>query len=133
MKAQDRRQELAQRASAFGWSLSEDQVDRMLAYLDGVLRENARVNLTRVTDPSEAIERHLLDSLAIGLTLNPDEREDSAGDLLDLGTGGGFPGVPAAIALPNWRAPIGEGNRLHVPKRTQMPCCFWQMIFGLNV
>lgn len=66
----------------------------LLAFRDELLRWNARVNLTAVTEMDEVLEKHFLDSLAI----LPEVR--GAATLLDVGAGGGFPGIPLKIALP---------------------------------
>lgn len=68
--------------------------DDMRKYLIEVLKANESINLTRVTDNDEAILLHLEDSLAVL------EELESAPDGLyaDLGSGGGFPGVPLALA-----------------------------------
>jgi len=76
-----------------GAKLDADQVQRLLAYLDLLLRWSQSYNLTAIRDPAEMVTRHLLDSLAI-LAWVP------AGRLLDAGAGAGLPGVPLAIARP---------------------------------
>lgn len=68
--------------------------DDMRKYLNEVLKANESINLTRVTDNDEAILLHLEDSLAV-----VDELENSPEGLYaDLGSGGGFPGVPLSLA-----------------------------------
>ena len=100
---------LAAGSSALGWALDRGQVARLISYLRGVLAAGRHVNLLGPTSFEDAVTRHLLDSLALG----PHLREVSgpaAGTLLDLGSGGGFPGVPLAIALPEWRVHLVEGR-----------------------
>lgn len=67
----------------------------MKTYLDKVLKANQSINLTRVTDIDQAILLHLEDSLAVS------EEFSKAPDGLyaDLGSGGGFPGVPLALSF----------------------------------
>lgn len=64
------------------------------AYLDSILRANETTNLTRITDEEQAALLHLEDSL-VGL---PEVNESPEGLYGDLGSGGGFPGVPLALA-----------------------------------
>lgn len=66
----------------------------MQHYLDLILEANKTTNLTRITDDNQAILLHLEDSL-VGL---PEVNEAPPGLYGDLGSGGGFPGVPIAIA-----------------------------------
>lgn len=66
----------------------------LLIYLDQVIEANQTLNLTRITDPKDAVRLHLVDSL---LAL-PEVNSSPEGVLLDLGTGGGFPGVPLCLA-----------------------------------
>jgi len=63
-------------------------------YLDGIIEKNRSLNLTRIADPVAGVRLHLVDSL---LAL-PEVLAAPAGPLLDIGTGGGFPGVPLCIA-----------------------------------
>lgn len=70
---------------------------RELQFLDELLRWNQRVNLTSIRNRDEAIEKHLLDSLLIMPCLSNSEK------ILDIGSGGGVPGIPLAIAMPQIR------------------------------
>src|SRR5512138_571554 len=73
------------RVSAQALALLERFADRLLAW-------NRKVNLTAVTDPAELAEKHLVDSLVLLPALG------AARTLLDVGSGGGLPGVPLACA-----------------------------------
>jgi len=68
-------------------------------YTQILLRENAKYNLTAITDPEEIRQKHFEDSLAL-LDDEPCPLPPGA-SLLDVGSGGGFPGVPLKIARPD--------------------------------
>ncbi|MBM6676016.1 16S rRNA (guanine(527)-N(7))-methyltransferase RsmG [Olsenella uli] len=81
--------------SGFGIEVTGQQAEALVAYLDLVIEKNKVMNLTRITEPDEAVTLHLVDSLLplASPLLSLDERSR----LLDMGTGAGFPGVPFAI------------------------------------
>ena len=87
-------QELKQGSQALGLTLSDEALSLLLKYQDALVLWNKAYNLTAIRDPKEMLVKHLLDSLSI---LN----DLPAGRLLDVGTGGGFPGIPLAILFPN--------------------------------
>lgn len=68
--------------------------ERLLFFLDELLRWNQSINLTAITNRDEALVKHLVDSL----TLLPYLRGDET--LLDMGSGGGLPGLPLKIVMP---------------------------------
>ena len=70
-----------------------NQDEKIEAYLDFILKANESINLTRITDRDEALILHVEDSL-VGL---PEVNKAPDGLYGDLGTGGGFPGVPLAV------------------------------------
>ena len=70
--------------------------DKFEKYMVGILEWNEKVNLTNITDHDEFIEKHYIDSIVIA---NQDEFIE-ADKIIDVGTGGGFPGVPLAILFP---------------------------------
>ncbi|MBL8430002.1 MAG: 16S rRNA (guanine(527)-N(7))-methyltransferase RsmG [Dechloromonas sp.] len=76
-----------------GIALPEETQGKLLAFRDLLLKWNKTYNLTALRDPAQAISHHLLDSLAILPHIGP-------GPLLDVGSGGGLPGIPLAIAKP---------------------------------
>ena len=73
--------------------LSDEAQRKLLAFRDLLLKWNKTYNLTALRDPEQAISHHLLDSLAILPHVG-------SGSLLDVGSGGGLPGIPLAIARP---------------------------------
>lgn len=85
---------LAAGLAELGVSLPEAASRKLLAFRDLLLKWNKTYNLTALRDPEQAISHHLLDSLAILPHV-------ASGPLLDVGSGGGLPGIPLAIARPD--------------------------------
>jgi 16S rRNA (guanine527-N7)-methyltransferase len=87
-------------ARTLGIELSSAQLAQ-LDQLGAALREaNQRMNLTRITDPDEIETRHFLDSLTAALPLLDRLQSDQVVRLVDIGSGGGMPGLPLKIAFP---------------------------------
>ena len=84
---------LAAGLATLGLDLPAVAQQKMLAFRDLLLKWNKIYNLTALRDPEQAISHHLLDSLAILPQVGD-------GNLLDVGSGGGLPGIPLAIARP---------------------------------
>jgi 16S rRNA (guanine527-N7)-methyltransferase len=85
-----------------GLEIGEATLDRLLAYLTLLQRWNTTYNLTAVRDPAAMLTQHLADCLAV---ISPLRRQLGAGStrrLLDVGSGGGLPGVVLAIMEPGW-------------------------------
>lgn len=87
---------LADGAAALNCPLSERSIDHCLAHMDLLLRWNRVHNLTTVVEPEKIVTCHVLDSLTIAPLIRGTH-------LLDIGSGGGFPGIPLALALPHTR------------------------------
>ena len=85
---------LAAGLTALEIALPEAAQLKLLAFRDLLLKWNRTYNLTALRDPQQAISHHLLDALAILPHVG-------AGPLLDVGSGGGLPGIPLAIARPD--------------------------------
>jgi 16S rRNA (guanine527-N7)-methyltransferase len=102
------RESLVEAAAHLGITLAVGQVAQ-LDQLGAALREgNTRMNLTRVVDASEVETRHFLDSLSAAVPLLD---RLSAGEplrLVDVGSGGGMPGLPLKIAFPTLRVTLVE-------------------------
>lgn len=95
----DARQTLSAGVSALGLTLSEAQIGQLLAYLALLQKWNRVYNLTALRDPQEMLTHHLLDSL----TAVPPLLRHTAGQparVLDVGSGGGLPGIVLAICRP---------------------------------
>lgn len=85
-------------------TLSEQQSQLLLAYLRLFEKWNAAYNLSAVRDPEEMLGRHLLDSLSIVPHLTAGSR------WLDVGSGGGLPGIPLAIVYPETAITLLDSN-----------------------
>lgn len=93
--------------SRLGLQVSEEALALLVAYLDLLLEANTRFNLTAVRDRDEAWRRHIIDSL----TLLPFLDEVPAGGrVVDVGAGGGLPGIPIAVARPDLRVTLVEST-----------------------
>jgi 16S rRNA (guanine527-N7)-methyltransferase len=90
-------------AKALGIELTPATAKRLLAYLDAMLEINRELNLTSIRDRDDAIVRHLLDSLSVVPLWHAMAGAASPRRVLDLGTGGGFPGAALAAAWPKSR------------------------------
>ena len=76
---------------------SSDQEEKFEALFDLYFKWNSKINIISRKDFDNFYERHVLHSLAISMIL----KFNSNDSILDVGTGGGFPGIPLAILFPN--------------------------------
>lgn len=90
--------EFLEQAAAMGIAFDEGDLDRVGLYLALLLDANTRFNLTAITDPREAWMRHILDSLTL-VPLIAGSAGDGPLKVIDIGSGGGLPGIPLAIVL----------------------------------
>ncbi len=95
-----------ERVETLGVAFDEGDLERLGRYLALLLDANTRFNLTSVTDPDEAWERHIFDSL----TLLPFIASVGALTIADVGSGGGPPGLPLAIVNPSMRFTLIEST-----------------------
>lgn len=95
---------LAQAIDELSLTLSAQQQRTLLLYLDQLLLWNKAYNLTAITDPVEALIKHIIDCLAI-ITHLP------SGSLLDIGTGAGLPAVIIAICQPERQCTALDSNQ----------------------
>ena len=108
---------LRARCAALNISLNLAQIRGLQAYLGLLLDRTGRVNLTGIRDPAQAERLLLLESIATVLAV-PDLGSPPSGTaslrLLDVGTGGGIPGIPLAIAFPHLSVTLLEATRKKV-------------------
>ncbi len=89
--------------------MSFQQLDLMERHYVAMVSANETMNLTRITDSVEAAIKHYADSLAILRWAG--KAGVSTTSMLDIGTGAGFPAVPAAVMRPEWRVTALDGTR----------------------
>lgn len=76
---------------------NEETIEKYEKYMDGIIEWNKKVNLTSITDRDEFIVKHYIDSIMCVTC----EEFRNAKKVIDVGTGGGFPGIPLALAAPD--------------------------------
>lgn len=96
-------EQLSTGLAAMGLNLPVVAQEKLLAYVALLYKWNRTYSLTALREQEMAVSHHLLDSLAI-LPLVP------AGRLLDVGSGGGMPGIPLAIACPELSVTLVDSN-----------------------
>lgn len=88
--------------SKMGLPSSREILGQISGFHDFLKSWNAKVNLTTVVTWEQAVERHYLDSAAVTLAYSFEQKsEDQRIKVLDVGSGGGFPGVPLKILFPD--------------------------------
>ncbi|WP_341964661.1 16S rRNA (guanine(527)-N(7))-methyltransferase RsmG [Pseudomonas sp. RC10] len=96
-------EELTLGARELGVELTEIQHTQLLGYLALLIKWNKAYNLTAVRDPDEMVSRHLLDSLSVVPFIEGNRQ-------LDVGSGGGMPGIPLAILFPDMKVMCLDSN-----------------------
>lgn len=102
-----------------GLTVGEIQAEQFVRYLAHLLEWNKTINLTAIIDPKEIIIKHFVDSLAVLVATSFPQN----GVVLDVGSGGGFPGIPLKIARPD--------TRMILVEPIQKKCSFLSSVIGL--
>jgi 16S rRNA (guanine527-N7)-methyltransferase len=100
MSSQDLQALLAQDVAALGLTLPAGSEALLIKYLELVLETNQTMNLTSITDPQEAVHKHLVDSLSVLLLKDLAAQAQRAVTWTDIGSGAGFPGMVLALVAP---------------------------------
>jgi len=95
---------LLEGANALGVALTDAQREQLLDYVALLAKWNAVYNLTAIRDPRQMLIQHILDSLAIV----PHLCDRGPSRVLDVGSGGGLPGIVLAIVLPDWQITLND-------------------------
>ena len=92
----------------FGISIDDRRVDQFAVYIHELERWNARINLTAITDPHAIAVKHIIDSVIPVQDIPPES------SLIDIGSGGGFPGIPLKIMMPSLSVTLIDASRKKV-------------------
>ncbi len=91
-------------AEELGYHLTKDQINQFDKYYDILFQWNKKMNLTSITEEKEVIIKHFLDSIAINKVMNL----NICNQVIDLGTGAGFPGIPLKIVYPHIKLTLAD-------------------------
>lgn len=105
---------LKEAANSIGITLSKEQERAFLCFLDLLCEKNKITNIIAQSDESDIIRRHFMDSIAIPPMLKKFFTGNGQLTLLDIGTGGGFPGIPLKIIYPCMQLSLMEATNKKV-------------------
>jgi 16S rRNA (guanine527-N7)-methyltransferase len=89
----------------FQLAVSDQQVLQIQQYIKILLQWNEKINLTAIRDPLEILNRHFCESMYAAVAVSVEN-----GRLADVGSGGGFPGIPLKIIRPDLQVFLIESN-----------------------
>ena len=106
-------------ARELGLTIEEIHAEQFIRYLAHLIEWNKAINLTAIVNPNEIIIKHFIDSLGALIATNFPQN----GVVLDVGSGGGFPGIPLKI--------VRSDIRLILVEPVQKKCSFLNSVIGL--
>lgn len=93
---------IKEKIQELGLSVDERQAEQFDLYYQILIQWNSFMNLTAITDFEEVVRKHFVDSLSIIQVINPKDVDN----LIDIGTGAGFPGIPLKIMYPHLKVTL---------------------------
>jgi len=106
---------LSEGVRSLGLSLSHDAREKLRDYVALLAKWNSIYNLTAIREPARMVTQHVLDALVV----LPHLPQTNGVRLLDVGSGGGVPGIPLAIARPDCNVMLVDSNQKKVAFLTQ--------------
>jgi 16S rRNA (guanine527-N7)-methyltransferase len=105
--------------ASLNWQPDDQLLQRFQALYDALQQANQRINLTRINAPEDFWEKHLWDSLqGVGAWLM--DPSPSPQRVIDIGTGGGFPGLPVALVFPQWSITLLDATQKKITALTEL-------------
>ncbi|MFO7665865.1 MAG: 16S rRNA (guanine(527)-N(7))-methyltransferase RsmG [Desulfobacterales bacterium] len=92
-------------AKLFDVQVGSDEAGQFSTHAGELIKWNSKINLSAITDPLEVAVKHFLDSLA------PARMIPAGSSMLDIGSGGGFPGIPLKVILPSLSVTLVDSSR----------------------
>ena len=100
--------------------LSKKQILQFISYYELLIDWNSRMNLTAITEFEDVLKKHFIDSLSLIIAVS--DLAQKQYDLIDVGTGAGFPGIPLKIAFPNLKITLLDSLNKRIQFLNEVIC-----------